>query len=201
MNWSIEFPSDFAVPAEIESLVHRGILSDASWHNDVCPSFEPMKLVPGRAGEDRLSDDVRVPDESVRIWVNHVDPEQREVGGKRFVVCKSDEANGLLETDDLAELLAWVEKNDEWQRCGAPVVERAKQEILQDIAAGRVPATVQTFAELHDHVDANHYGGAFEGEFDGSDEVVAFWSRVQNELHAWLVAGQHRLGLKDEVKS
>jgi hypothetical protein len=36
-------------------------------------------------------------------------------------------------------------------------VEQAKTEILEDIIAGIVPATVTTFAELHDYVDANEY--------------------------------------------
>jgi len=36
---------------------------------------------------------------------------------------------------------------------------RMKAEILQDIADGVVPADVGSFSELHDHVDANCYGG------------------------------------------
>ena len=71
-----------------------------------------------------------------------------------------------------------------------PVFERMKQEILADIAAGRVPTTVASFSELHNYVDANEYGGACEGDFDGSDEVVAFWNRLQNEVDAWLKAGR-----------
>lgn len=78
----------------------------------------------------------------------------------------------------------------EWQLCGVPVVERAKKEVLADIASGRVPASVASFAELHDHVDANEYGGACEGGFDGSDESTAFWNRVQGEVDAWLKAGR-----------
>ena len=38
-------------------------------------------------------------------------------------------------------------------------VARSKREIIADIASGRVPATVKTFSELHDYVDANEYGG------------------------------------------
>lgn len=77
-----------------------------------------------------------------------------------------------------------------WQAVGAPVVERCKREILEDIRAGRHPQTVASFSELHDHVDANEYGGATEGEFDGSDEACAFWNRVQNDVDAWLKAGR-----------
>lgn len=37
--------------------------------------------------------------------------------------------------------------------------ELAKAEILQDTVGGKVPDTVETFAELHEHLDANCYGG------------------------------------------
>lgn len=39
------------------------------------------------------------------------------------------------------------------------LAERMKAEILQDVKAGIVPSTVSEFAELHDFVDANCYGG------------------------------------------
>lgn len=87
-------------------------------------------------------------------------------------------------------------KENEWTLTGAPVVARAKGEILADIQSGRVPPTVATFAELHDYVDANGYGGAFEADvegsyaFDGSDEALNFWNRVQGEVDAWLRAGR-----------
>ena len=38
-------------------------------------------------------------------------------------------------------------------------IERMKQEILDDIEAGRVPADCPSFSSLHDYVDANCYGG------------------------------------------
>jgi hypothetical protein len=72
------------------------------------------------------------------------------------------------------------------------VVEIAKSEILADVRSGRVPATVASFAALHDHVDANCYGGAEESWAEGDsavDEMVAFWNAVQNELDAWIKAG------------
>lgn len=73
------------------------------------------------------------------------------------------------------------------------VVKRARAEILEDIASGRVPATVRTFAQLHDYVDANGYGGAFENFEEGQagDEGHCnFWNHVQNSLHDWLAAGR-----------
>ena len=38
-------------------------------------------------------------------------------------------------------------------------IERSKMEILEDMSSGIVPTTVSSFSELHDHVDANEYGG------------------------------------------
>ena len=79
----------------------------------------------------------------------------------------------------------------EWERCGLPVVERCKREILADIATGRVPATVRSFGELHNYVDANEYGGACEGEWTDEtlDTVCEFWGRVQDTVDAWLRTG------------
>ncbi len=76
-------------------------------------------------------------------------------------------------------------------------IERAKKEVLADIASGTVPATVDNFADLHTYVDANYYGGAFEqpdlmdpdtGHFP--DWHVKFWNAVQAAVDAWLRAGR-----------
>ncbi len=79
-------------------------------------------------------------------------------------------------------------------------VERVKREVLADIASGRVPATVRSFSELHDHVDANEYGGACETDENGigwwdmgrgqHEEVMRFWNGVQNAVDAWLKDGR-----------
>jgi hypothetical protein len=75
-----------------------------------------------------------------------------------------------------------------------PVFERMKQEILEDIADGTVPATVASYSELHDYVDANGYGGAFEDWSweDGKvpEEVVNFWNRLQEACDQWLKNGR-----------
>lgn len=42
------------------------------------------------------------------------------------------------------------------------LAERMKKDILADVIAGVVPATVRSFSELHDFVDANLYGGTEE---------------------------------------
>lgn len=63
-------------------------------------------------------------------------------------------------------------------------VERGKAEILEDIATGRVPASVADFASLHDYVDANEYGGLCE---DRPSVGAMRANDVQNALHQWLV--------------
>jgi hypothetical protein len=42
------------------------------------------------------------------------------------------------------------------------MIERMKVEIVADVAAGIVPAGIANFAELHNYVDPNSYGGAEE---------------------------------------
>jgi hypothetical protein len=80
-------------------------------------------------------------------------------------------------------------------------IAQAKLEIRADVADGTVPATVASFSELHDYVDANCYGGMCEdghafwrngdgsaGE-DGFDCDVDAANAVQDAVHAWIVAG------------
>jgi hypothetical protein len=80
-----------------------------------------------------------------------------------------------------------------------PIVTRwAIDELQADIAAGEVPGNVRTFAELHDHVDANKYGGAFDwdraglplvGDVDDTAYVQAhcdFWNAIQEGVNRWL---------------
>jgi hypothetical protein len=67
------------------------------------------------------------------------------------------------------------------------VVERAKAEVLADVAAGTVPSTCASFSELHDYTDANGYGGAFERPFDNAE--TDFWNAVQDAVDAWIKQG------------
>jgi hypothetical protein len=75
-------------------------------------------------------------------------------------------------------------------------VDRAKNEILADVASGRVPVSCMSFSELHDYVDANEYGGAVEAldseEVDSEDFDTDFWNRVQHEVDLWIRAGALR---------
>lgn len=87
-------------------------------------------------------------------------------------------------------------------------VTQIKAEVLADIAAGTVPGTVGTFADLHDFVDANCYGGfcddaqheAMIDHFGGRDDdegmpaaMVAHLNAAQNAIDAWLRAGRPEL--------
>ncbi len=91
-------------------------------------------------------------------------------------------------------------------------VELTKAEIQRDIKAGLLPATVRTFSELHDHTDANTYGGLcdvddhyliiifpLQENADEADREAAFalgqfvdaGNDIQNAVDAWLRAGGH----------
>lgn len=80
------------LPDALAKLVDDELLIDTSWGNNVSPSFE-------FAGKFNL-------------WVDHDDPEQREIGGEKFRVYRADAVGGdreaILETDDLAELLKFL---------------------------------------------------------------------------------------------
>jgi hypothetical protein len=80
-----------------------------------------------------------------------------------------------------------------------PIVVRwACDEVSGDINSGLVPSTVRGFAELHDYVDANAYGGAFSwpdrvGDAEDPHYVEAhcgFWNHVQDGVDLWLKAGR-----------
>lgn len=70
-----------------------------------------------------------------------------------------------------------------------------KRQILKDIRCGTVPKSVGSFSELHDYVDANYYGNAFEWPAlpnEDPDEVyvatmATFWNTVQDQLHSWIL--------------
>ena len=76
-------------------------------------------------------------------------------------------------------------------------VARMKKEILADVAAGKVPATVTSFTAWNDHVDANKYGDFLEGielEFggrvvhpDAQKKMDVFINKAQSQIHEWLI--------------
>jgi len=80
-------------------------------------------------------------------------------------------------------------------------IERMKQEIVEDIKAGRVPADCPSFSALHDYVDANCYGGFCEDvllqalieHFGGRDEnegmpddLMDYLNNAQNSVDLWI---------------
>lgn len=68
----------------------------------------------------------------------------------------------------------------------AATIARMKREILVDIEDGLVPTTVRSFSELHDHVDANEYGGlCSDAPASMTDAETA-----QNAVNEWLSAGR-----------
>jgi hypothetical protein len=83
-------------------------------------------------------------------------------------------------------------------------IERMKREVLKDVKLGKVPSTVKTFAELHDYVDANEYGGfcdeAFSDmltqHFGGPNKktgmpqgMLDFMNAAQNAIDTWIKEG------------
>ena len=87
----------------------------------------------------------------------------------------------------------------EWADELAARIKRAKAEILADIGHGIVPADVAAFAKLHDHVDANEYGGLCEEPFysvirgdedDPSEVSWAFGVLLQDAVDRWLRGGR-----------
>lgn len=75
-------------------------------------------------------------------------------------------------------------------------VALSKRQILGDIgtrvntSGETMPATIRSFAELHDYVDANEYGGLCD-ESSGIDWLNSDASEtVQNRVNDWLAAGR-----------
>lgn len=75
------------------------------------------------------------------------------------------------------------------------VSRRARRQVSLDMVRGDVPSDIASFSELHDHVDANYYGNAFDwpGSFasDGPGDFyhelfTSFWNEVQGNVDQWL---------------
>ncbi|MEU7631738.1 hypothetical protein AB0C34_17370 [Nocardia sp. NPDC049220] len=64
-------------------------------------------------------------------------------------------------------------------------------QICEDITAGIVPATVGTFEELHDHLDANMYADEFVRMIEQSGRAWAdFINGATDIVDVWLRAGR-----------
>lgn len=63
-------------------------------------------------------------------------------------------------------------------------VERMKAEIRKDIQTGKLPGNLTSFESLHNHVDANCYGGLCEeSDLDGFKGIDALCFHYPNEPH------------------
>jgi hypothetical protein len=86
--WAHEFGRDYAVP---DAITHATGLCDTSWHNDACPTF----MVEGDWNNRGC------------LWVEHVDPAQRETPGtKRFSVTDADDKTVFESETDVEGALA-----------------------------------------------------------------------------------------------
>jgi hypothetical protein len=71
----------------------------------------------------------------------------------------------------------------------AQAIAQAKTEIAEDVAAGHIPATVETFADLHEYVDANMYGAEIERVEGDVESMIDAVNAVQGALDAWIKGG------------
>ncbi|MBX3497562.1 MAG: hypothetical protein KF769_15110 [Parvibaculum sp.] len=83
------------------------------------------------------------------------------------------------------------------------LAERMKAEILADVEKGIVPASVSSFSELHEYVDANLYGGTealleeLDSEAPDTDEghsgalaaLCDLANPAMNAVDAWIRSG------------
>jgi hypothetical protein len=65
-------------------------------------------------------------------------------------------------------------------------IAQAKTEVTADVKAGRVPRSVASFSELHDHVDANEYGGLTD---ERADFDLDFANALQTAVDEWIKGG------------
>jgi hypothetical protein len=158
MNF-FEYPN-IAIPGFLESW------DDHSWHNDICPNAQKA-LTP-------TSDYPRL-----RCWVEADARDEREYPdqGKFTLEYLQDE------TDDTCNVLYSGEDAVECEK--QAVIALAKIQIVYD---ERVPGSVADFSELHNYVDANGYGGAFENSAHSVGDVD-FWNSVQEALDIWIKTG------------
>ena len=115
-------------------------------------------------------------------------------GGRMAARAVSKSASGVISEIQGAEFIGYhgMRLAMPWNTKMDAAVKLAKAEVLRDIYAGIVPSTLKSFAELHDFVDANGYGGAFDESPSESetDSFCVFWNRVQDAVDVWLKAGR-----------
>jgi predicted Zn-ribbon and HTH transcriptional regulator len=100
--WVTEHGMSYRIPDAILALVEEGRIVDQSWHNDVAPKFSIGTL-------DGRGDSGETPE--CYLWVEHPEPDEREMSGFRFAISIGSSALGcdgsstIINTDDLSEVL------------------------------------------------------------------------------------------------
>ena len=103
-------------------------------------------------------------------------------------------------TINLREAAAWdaflEASRINWDAFLEASIAKAKAEILADVYADRrIPLDVRSFADLHDYVDANEYGGLCDDEWlalwniDDSDTFHSVANSIQDTLSRWIKDG------------
>lgn len=109
---SYEFPdySADSIPQDLTNpeFLAAHCLESAHWHNDVCPSWvitdeteDYLRRQTGATAQPHVAD--------VRLFVDYLDPEQRECDGKRFFLTVDYEP--VLETDDWQQVVKFLEQS------------------------------------------------------------------------------------------
>jgi len=186
--WRIEFGEDWRPPYELLHFVEEHeAFGDASWHNDIMPSFIAALPVGPPGGAVHLT-----------LWCDHPDPEQREMGGPRFRLSLDEHKYDTRtfwqrSTNDLAEALRLAE----WPYRMIVTAHRDLVEILDDPPHPDRPIT--DFTSMHDQVDANVLGDADEclEAFGGPDTPihdnvgVEVIDAAHHLLDHWLIDWRH----------
>ena len=86
-NWRNQFPTDVAVPPEIDTLITQRILADTSWGNDSCPSFR-FAGYESDFESRHLFHQRKLKPSLYSLWVDYPDIKRREFGDqyKRLVL-------------------------------------------------------------------------------------------------------------------
>lgn len=180
MSWRSEFGEEYAVPEEISKALY-----DASWHNDSAPSFwrkdDPASATP----HTETSLTAEFP--TYILWVEHPDPAQREMGGKRFGVAKYTE-NGeqrdvetIIETDDAEEALKVLMS----QPMKTSPAESVVNQILDEDCHAHYEAIRRRVAGHIDAAEKAHHAGnnrAAAAQINGA--IIYLQGYAKEEAHA-----------------
>ena len=136
------------------------------------------------------------------------------------IICAVENKSYRFSVKEVTKADAHFQKplNQQQQAFIDAVVARSKKEILEDIAFGIIDAPVTTFGDLHDHVDANEYGGMCEDKFfdDGNalfpradgedyDTLQSQWlmdvsNAIQNAVNSWIQSPEFGAACKSLVE-